>query len=227
MVPAVAYQVGAEESDVAVARGHKHWTLGWRCILHIAQSACKWGLAPVMTEDLQHSAHIVVKSLINSSDPLYRRVDEFLHHRVFYDHDGFDVESARVFWSILGITDDRIMGLLLLVNPRWDERMECLKVSGSLQGDPEGYGKIRSVVMFCLQWQNWSDTRWTKFQTCAKLFLRSKAVGIDFLANMVATTDGSGNDKHYIHGFHRYTSVVVQKFFLIASVATEGLMRVM
>lgn len=149
-------------------RAHKHWTFGWRCILHIAQSACKWGLAPILSEDLQHNAHIVVKALTNSSDPFHRRIDEFVYSRVFFDFEGGDSEeSTREFWTTLGVSDDKVLRLLLEVKPRWDNSMQCLRVDGALQGKPDSHDKIRSIVMFCLQWQNWSDTRWMKFNKSA------------------------------------------------------------
>lgn len=212
-----ANQVFGSDED-ASARAHRHWTFGWRCILHIAQSACKWGLSPVLSEDLQTNAHIVVKSLINSSAPFHNRLDEFVHTRVIYGHDDpGSPEFVRLFWETLGITDEKILALFMEVKPRWDSSLQCLRVARDLQLDNDAHGKIVSVVIFCLQWQNWSDTRWMKFCKSSQLYLRSKAVGIDYLVDMVCRTEGSTNDKHYIHGYKRYGNDGVNLSFIVAA----------
>ena len=143
---------------------HKHWTFHWRCILHIAQSACKWALAPLVTEEIQTGAHMIVRSIINSSEPLHRQVDEFLHHRLCFDHDRpNDVATTEAFWKLLGVHDDDMLALFLEVDPFWDSGMEALRASGKLQAQlPASLGKVRAVVLFCMQWKNWSDTRWMK-----------------------------------------------------------------
>ena len=73
------------EGEEPSACSHMHWTFGWRCILHIAQSASKWGLAPVLSESIQHDAHCMIASLNNSSDPILRRLDELIYIRVLHD----------------------------------------------------------------------------------------------------------------------------------------------
>lgn len=100
--------------------------------------------------------------------------------------------------------------------------MQCLMVAGSLQGQADAHNKIRSVILYCLQWQNWSDTRWMKFNKSAQLYLRSKAVGIDYLVDMVMRAEGSTNDKHYIHGYTRYAIDEANLLFVVASVVVLG-----
>lgn len=208
-------------NDMAASdtRDHLHWTLGWRCILHVAQSACKWGLAPVLSETIQHDAHCLVKSLINSSGPIFRRMDEFIYTRLYYDDSPMDVDATRTWWATLGVPEGPRMDAILEVNPRWDAVLQVLRVSEDLQSDPQGHSKVRCVIMFCFQWKNWSDTRWMGMRQSGALYLRSKAVGIDYFADMVATAEGSSNDKHYIHGYRRFGTTGAKLALAVAPVA--------
>ena len=55
--------------------------------------------------------------------------------------------------------------------------------------------------------------------TSAILFLRSTAVGIEHVAHMIATSDGSSNDKHNIHGYKRFGTKGAKLALSVAAVA--------
>ena len=211
------------EEDSPLARAHLHWCFGWRCVVHIAQSACKWALGPVLSETISHDAHCAVLALQNSSEPFHRRLDEFIYTRLFYDFDTPDEAHARLFWQTLGVMDEKQLLAIVEVSPRWDPEMKCLRVLGSVQSDADSFTKIRAVVLFCLRWRNWSDTRWLAMGTCSQLLLRSRAVGIDQLAAMVASTEGSTNDRHNIHGYKRFGTKDANTAFLVGALALSPL----
>ena len=49
-------------------------------------------------------------------------------------------------------------------------------------------------------------------------FLRSRAVGVDFLAGMVASSADSSNDKQHIHGYKKFSSKDTDLTFIAAAV---------
>jgi hypothetical protein len=195
------------------------WTFGMRCIDHIGHSGCKWGISAVTSDQLNTDAHVVIASLRNSSGALYSYIEEFVDTRVFYDHGERRILDRQLFWILLGVTKPDMLAAIMEVNPWWNSSQQILSVAGQLQLDPDGVTKIISVLQYCLQWINWSDTRWTKMGSCSRLYLRSKAVGIDYLVRLVSLGKHSSNDQYHIGGYERFDSFEVQRLLAIAAVS--------
>ena len=217
----------AEELPDDDSHSHRCWTFGWRCILHVYQSGFKWAVAPYLTEALSHDAHLVIKSLLNSSGPIMDRVDDFLSTRLHYDDERDPSTSTYAsFWVLLGVDDPAMLQRILDVNPWWDRANQILRVSSSLKRAPDqGFAQIKGIVLYCLRWKNWSDTRWGMMPHCSRLYLRSRAVGVEYLAQMVTDDRQSSSDKEYLGGYQRFICSDIEKLFTIAAVALRPLER--
>ena len=58
---------------------------------------------------------------------------------------------------------------------------------------------------------------------CAQMLLRSKAMGVGYLAGLVMNTQDSSNDKYIIGGFRRFESPPVLLLSVVAAVALQPL----
>jgi len=205
-------------------QSHRKWTFGWRCVLHVYQSGCKWGLAPYMTDQVQHDAHIVLKSLRNSSGPIFDRIDDFIDTRVHYDDTDSDLNMKADLWVHLGVDSPTMLAQILEVDPLWDPVFQILRVSAKLKIEvDQGKGKIKGILLWSFQWLNWSDTRWGRMPVCGRLWLRSKAVGLEYVVSLVKDDTRSSSDKEYIGGYKRFLTKEVEKLFCTAALGLKPL----
>jgi hypothetical protein len=208
----------AFEADEDAADGrHKTWVLGWRCVLHILQSAVKWSVAPLVSQQIAHDTHCCIRVLRSSSGAIYDRVDEFIHQRVLYDTSASDLNIMADWWVLVGINEQAWLERILYVNPRWDPAGEFLRVSAQLRDEDDmGRAKIKAVVMYCYRWRFVSDTMWAAMEESAQLYYRSKMLGVDFIAKQIAQDDDRTADMEYIGGYRRFLTVEVEKLLAVS-----------
>jgi hypothetical protein len=193
------------------------WVFGWRCILHIASSSIKWGLTPWSSESILEDTHISIASCRNGSNALHYYVDSFLTKHMHYSDHHNDFAERGLFWTALGVPAS-MLDTVLEVDPRWDFELKILRVNGALEADPQGLKKVVGIMLFCLQWRNWSETRWAGVGVAARRLILSLSVGLETLVKMVMQSGGSSNDKYHLGGFKR-CSPKVKLYVAIASLA--------
>ena len=121
--------------------------------------------------------HCSVSALIRASTGLLREVKPFLVTCVSCD--GPEPESeADLEWCWIFLDIDRSMiDLFVKVNPRWGRRR--LRVRASLQQDSNWMAQVTTCIKYCLQWQDFSETRWAGIGPCSRKFVRSLVVGVE------------------------------------------------
>ena len=130
------------------------WVVGMRCILHVAQSDCKWGLAALIHDTASHDAHSTIKVLGQSSTAAHGAIDEFIRMRVVFQDDDVPIAERIIYWQILGVTEQRFLDAVVDINPRFDFERKILCVRASLADDDDQEDKIRGCVHYFLQWTN-------------------------------------------------------------------------
>jgi hypothetical protein len=188
------------------------WTIGMRCVSHSASSALRWGLATFVSESTVDDAHMSIKSCVNSTCGLHNHVDMFLMRHVIYENALDTVSQRNIFWVSMGVSGVMI-DLIMQVDPRWDPKRRVLKVSVALQ-NLQGRNTIKSMIMFFLCWNDWSDTRWAGCGPAARKFVGSLCVGLSDLVQLVKQ-HGKNNDKSFIGAYDRCTGEV-RKYLCIA-----------
>ena len=133
------------------------WCVGFRCVSHTASSAIRWGLSPHASEGRNDDAHLLVKGLINSADPLFSSIPVHITRSVVFEDSSATPEQRKQYWSVLGVADAHLP-LLLEVDPRWSESEKVLRVRAALRAQPDHQDKIHKVIMYCMRWDNWCDT---------------------------------------------------------------------
>ena len=154
---------------------------------------------------------------------MYTFWDVFAATRVEYNDDGPTEIERRLFWLCLGYRDNtKFMTHLLYVNPRWDARRSILTVSVVLQHDVDGLKVVKDAMKFVFRWRNWSDTRMAAMARSGQSYIASKALGLDYLVQLVKDSKGSSNCKYYTSSTSKATPEV-QKLFAVAAMSVYPL----
>ena len=123
------------------------------------------------------------------------------------------------FWQSMGVDHQSMLELLAEVNPQWDTSLKVLRISALVYGRDGWFEMVRSCIMFNLQWMNWSDTRWAKMGVSSRLYVRSRAVGVDGLVSIITAGKDSSSDRSFIGGYARYSTFEVQRLFVVCASA--------
>ncbi len=156
------------------------------CCSHSCSNAITWGLGPWLTEQAGEDAHIEIASFKNSSDSLHLLLDIFLQKHVRFRAAQADANIVLSFWTAFDVAPS-FMNLVVEVDPLWCDG--GLYVNPCLVEDVELWSKVTTCISYCSRWVNWSDTRWVKVGRCARLFVRSMAIGIPGLAAVAHQDD--------------------------------------
>ena len=190
------------------------WNLHIFCVSHTTQSAIQWPLKPWGDAALQKESHNTIRTLRNNADDLRRQVDRFLMQAVAFTRKTDDIDQVRLFWEFLDVPP-RIRGLMVMVDPIFENGR--LHVNQALEGLPNALRRVKVCVLHCCRWLDWSDTRWLRSGRCARYFLRSALVGVDYLVDLcLADTTCS----HYFLKCFDKATFSVRRFFAVAAVAS-------
>ena len=140
---------------------HTEWVIPIRCVVHAAHLGVKWGLGNAMTAAISEDAHVALRGVINSSESLFEKMDEFSRRFIVFEDRGHDVEQLRQFWTMVDIPAN-LIELFILADPWWDPVAKLLKLQPCLEQDPECWDKISLILMTVRRWILWSDTRWAR-----------------------------------------------------------------
>ena len=194
------------------------WTVGMRCILHVASSAIKWGLSPHSSEAVLDDAHKCIKGLRSSSESLLALVRSHVVSHTRYLDSQHSLGDREEFWRFMGLREEAIPWVME-VDPRWDAQNNVLMVRSALDAQPGSIDKIEAVVAFFLRWRSWSDTRWAGVGPSARMFLASLCVGVQAMVHRVAAS-GKDNEKLYIGSARKRTTPDVIKYMIFAATAS-------
>ena len=197
------------------------WVLGIRCKAHGCSNGVSWGLRrqrEIVDEDV---CHIVVKSLVNSSEGLHLYIDTHIERNVDFRAEKTDAAVAEEFWRFLDIPDS-FLSLFVEVDPQWDG-VHTVWINPSLSRDPKFFPKVSVVIAHCFRWFNWSDTRWVKSGKASRKYLRSEACGVKGAVEVLASCT---SERHHIGGY-RKGSRDVRVFFCCAAFCTLPAERVL
>lgn len=93
-----------------------------------------------------------------------------------------------------------------------------LHVNQRMAEHPDGWGRIKVCVLFCLRWLDWSDTRWLRSGRSSRYYLRSILVGLDAFVKIVL---GDQRYSHlYLAGHATKSIYAIRRFFAVAAVAS-------
>ena len=136
-------------------------------------------------------------SLIRASTGLHLSFNEFVAGRVSFDRSAPDnIDDIEHMWSCLDV-ESKVLHMFVKANPIWDGQR--LRVSASLLDEPDAINMVITVVRYCIQWVDFSDTRWTKVGPCGRFYLRSLLIGIDQIVNMPVANDAVS--KWHLNGY--------------------------
>lgn len=212
----LAESSGASQESSKMQRG-KDWVAGLRCVLHCASSSIKWGLSPVITEQLLDDLHLSIKSCNNSSNALHRCVPAFVLRFARYRRTAPDRDGRALWWTCLGVPAP-LLDWVLRVNPSWDPSVVVSWVSGELEGAVDGSDLIENVVTFFLRWRNFSGTRWAGVGPSARHLICSLVVGVEPLIRLV-DAEGHGNDRYHLSAAKARTLPLVKKLAAVAALS--------
>ena len=137
----------------------KDWVSGLRCLLHIGSSSIGWGMKPHASKEILDKVHIGIASLRNGSAAIIWAIDHAFPSRIVFEPDLFlNLEDRKAFWTLF-CASPNCLDAVMHVNPRWDNVRKVLVVSAWLKGDPILFLKIRDVLVYLMQWRNFSETR--------------------------------------------------------------------
>lgn len=216
------YDMQDDATDpAAAARRAKDWVVGLRCVLHCTSSAVKWGFSSFSSEQILDDLHLSIKSLNNTSEALHSAVPEFVLRYVGYQDAPQGQDDRRQLWTCLGVPAP-LLDWILRVDPRWDPASSKLWVSSQLDGAAGGPELIQDVVLWCLRWMNFVDTRWAGIGPSARQLLLSLCVGVEQLVKLV-DANAKGNDRYYLSAAKTRLSPAVKKLAAVAALSSYPL----
>lgn len=193
----------------------KDLVLSWRCILHIFSSGIQWMMKAWGDADLLSDLHVSIKSLSNSTLALIQVVPEFIDRFVHYELADDDLAVAESVWRVLGAKKS-FLPTILKVNPRFDHDRRVLQVSARLADDPDAKGLVRSVMLYFIQFYDFSETRWAGCGPSTRKLISFLAVGGRELMSMAFARRDCNTEK--LGGVRRLGRPVLY-YSLIAAVA--------
>lgn len=189
------------------------WVVSVPCKAHGCSNAVVWSLKHLGDEALVKDAHISIASLRNGADALHGKVDRFLQHCVAFVDRPHSRQDVQLFWGFLGIPL-AWRQLFVDADPVWDGRV--LAVSSAFGESKEAYDRLRLLVLYCLRWYNWSETRWLGVRKSARFYLRSLVVGVARIVKLVG--DDPCESAFHLNG-HSKSTPDVRRYLAIASVS--------
>ena len=87
----------ADKQDRVLHWVHE-WVLGANCKSHVCSNAVVWSLKRFSTKALQDNCHIAIKSLLNTSEGLRGKIQEFIRSRVAGLAKDDLAEEVESFW---------------------------------------------------------------------------------------------------------------------------------
>ena len=81
-----------------------------------------------------------------------------------------------------------------------DKVREVLVVSPWLRGDPQFWFTIQDVIIYFMQWRDFSETRWGDVGHSGRLWIRSVYVGVEALVDFALASTEIHN-KHLLGGY--------------------------
>lgn len=191
------------------------WVVTMSCKAHGCSNAVVWALKAVGDENLVKDAHVSIASLRNSADCLHQKAGIFVQRYVdFVDRD-YNRQDLIAFWSFLGISAAWIQ-LFADADPVWNGQR--LQVASQFGRSPDVFAKLRLLVLYCLRWYNWSETRWPGVRKSATLYLRSLGIGVEAIAKLVY--EDPTETTFHLNGQSKSTAAV-RRYFCIAGVSAE------
>ena len=127
-------------------------------------------------------------------------IDHVFPTRIVFEPDLYlDLEQRIRFWTLFCVSPTCI-DAVVHVNPRWDKLREVLVVSPWLRGDPQFWFTIRDVIIYFMQWRDFSETRWGDVGHSGRLWIRSVYVGVEALVDFALASTEIHN-KHLLGGY--------------------------
>ena len=140
---------------------NSEWVVHLPCKSHCASLAVVWSLKMWGGEHVQKNAHISIHSLIENSQDIHSQVDSFLLRAVRFVTRDDGQDSVGKTWEFF-MVGDKWLPFFVEADPLWDGAN--LLVNESFQRHPDHWYLLRCMVMLCLRWRDWSETRWCKLK---------------------------------------------------------------
>lgn len=191
------------------------WNFSVKCKAHMMQKSIEWALKGCGSEEVHTNAHIVIKSLRNTAADMHRSVDELITTRVQYALSAEDDDEAKKFWHFFHV-HSAWLEVMVFVDPQWNGTW--LVVNERVRRDPEGWRKLRSVILYLFRWFDWSDTRWIRSGRSSRFYLRSLMGGAEGSLEIVKRFQGAS---HEHLGGHARSDDKVRAFFAVAAVCSR------
>lgn len=189
------------------------WHVTTGCCLHDSSNGLKWGTVPYARPGVVEDLHISIESLRNGFGFIHPHIGLFLSRHLRYSAAQIDEEEVAQFWTTLGV-EPQWLEELCHINPRW--RDGSLWVNEALQQDPSGFDRVSSMILYMLQWKQFSATRWATVGSACRYLMRSLSVGLEQLVKL--TKEDPNVSEVHLAGFAR-CRFLVKKYACVASVA--------
>jgi hypothetical protein len=186
-------------------------SIGIRCKAHGCHNSIQWGLGPHYKLFIADECHIVIASLLNASSALVNRIDQFLLSKVRFVTRRESPEDVRAWWTAMEVRPE-MLDLFVACNPWWDG--EALLVDARMEHDAHAFGTLSSMLLYCLRWCQWSNSRWCRAGRSGRFLLRSLAVGTHCVAHMCLDDPECPNTK--LNGYRRITPEIRKMCALMA-----------
>ena len=185
-----------EDDDGGGLSREKDLCITWKCSSHVTSNAIKWALDTATSEQIIDDLSIGILSLINASEEILKKVDEFVATRVVWNQPATSVETRSALWRWLGVSES-LLPAVMEVNPVWLPGESKLSVSS--EQTAAGHEKVAAVVTYFMSWRRFSLTRWAGVTVSCQRLIRSLLIGLNDLCKMVFKDGNAYN----LHGFKR------------------------
>ena len=156
-------------------------------------------------------------SLLKASTGLVMIVPAFIATHVVFDRpEPLDSEELAQLWTALDI-EPKFIDLFIKVNPKWDGK--SLKVSEALLHHSDPIGAVRAVVLYCLRFCDYSDTRWCGVGRCGRFYIRALLVGLDRMVEMALDNDAVV--KWHLGGYKKRSTRDVRVYLGVVSLSAR------
>ena len=186
---------------------------------HGCSKALTWGMRHLSlnSDSFLEDIHISVSALLRASTGLVMIVPDFIATHVVFDRpEPLDAEELAQLWTALDI-EPKLIDLFMKVNPKWDGT--SLKVSEALLHDSDPIGAVRTVLLYCLRFCDFSDTRWCGVGRCARYYMRALLVGVGRMVQMAFDNDAVV--KWHLAGYKKRCTREVRVYLGVASLSAR------
>jgi len=194
------------------------WVVSTPCGLHDTHNSLKWSLFAIFCNtELISDCYIVIESLRNSAQLLFRYMGEWIQDRLrFVPEDCLpQPQDLYELWTCLGVDPEAIEVVSEELRLQWKDGLLCVKDTAA--SSQNIVGQVSFALLSVWKFKKFSSSRWVSVGCSCRSLVASLLTGLESLVAKIRA-DPVASDWN-IHGFGKLSADARHFMVLAAMVA--------